>query len=171
MRGFSLLEVLVTSVILAVMIIALFLVLSIGQRSWISGDTNIGLRQEIARALIAMGREIKETRPSRVNIAVGNSSNSITFNIPLDPNNNGNVLDASGNIVWSPNISYSLNGSNQIIRAIVGGNSSVIANSITNLQFSRTQNEVIQINIIASRTSGTGQLLQDSDQIVLKLRN
>jgi len=171
MRGFTLVEVLVTAVILAIFIVSLFLVLSIGQRSWISADADISLRQEIARALIVMGRELKETRPSKINITVGNSSPSITFNIPLDPNNDGNVLDVLGNIIWSPNVTYSLNGSNQIIRTIAGGASAIIANSITGLQFNRTEDDVIQVNVLASKISSSGKLVQDSDQIVLKMRN
>lgn len=171
MRGFTLVEILVTSVILGILIVALFLVLSIGQRSWLSADVTIQLRQDIARGILSMGQELKETSPAKINLTLNGSSNSITFEIPQDTNGDGLVVDTAGNIEWSPNITYSLNASNQILRTVSGGASTILANNITSLQFSRIQDKVIRINITAAKTSGTGQLLQDAGQIITTMRN
>ena len=162
----------VTSLILSIMIIATFLVLSIGQGSWIRGDVNIQVRQEIARALITMGKELKSTRPSKTNIASGASSNSITFNVPKDLNGDGNIIDSSGKIEWSPNITYSLNGSNQIVR-VASGNTSIIANKISSLLFSRPvgKDSNIEIDITASAISQKGQAVQDTDTSIILMRN
>ena len=171
MRGFTLVEILVTSVVLAVLIVSLFLVLSIGQRSWLSADVTIQLRQEIARGIINMGQELKETSPAKINLTLNNSSNSITFKIPQDINGDGSVVDASGNIEWSSNITYALNSANQVTRAVSAGSTTILANNVTSLQFSRIQNEVLRINITAAKTSNAGQLLQDTGQIIITLRN
>lgn len=170
MKAFTLVETMVTMVLLAVILVPVFLVLNLGQQSWFRSDANIQLRQEIARAGMTMQRELKETRPSRINISLGNSSNSIIFSVPQDTNNDGSILDAAGTIEWSPNITYSLNGSNQIIRT-TGGNSAIVANHITILQFQRTQDSIVRINITASKASDTGHLAQDTEQIVVKMRN
>ncbi len=168
MKGLTLVEVLVTSVVLAVLIVALFLVLNIGQRSWIQGDANIQLQQEIARAVVVISRELKETAPKKVRI----QASSITFNVPQDLNGDTSVVDADGYIEWSPDIIYSLNGSNQITRSFNGA-TSIVANNISALQFSFVPNEeaVIQLNLTASKTSDTGKLVQDSGQAVVKVRN
>jgi prepilin-type N-terminal cleavage/methylation domain-containing protein len=168
MKGLTLIEVLVTSVVLAILIVALFLVLNIGQRSWIQGDANIQLQQEIARALVVMAKELKETAPKKIRI----SSGTITFNVPQDLNGDGSIIDADGYIEWSPDIIYSLNGSNQIIRSFNGA-SSIIANNISVLQFNFVLNEpsVIEVNITASKTSDSGKLVQDTGRTIVKARN
>jgi len=168
MKGLSLVEVLVTSVVLAILIVALFLVLNIGQRSWIQGDVNIQLQQEIARGLTVIARELKKTAPEKVRIG----ASSITFNVPQDLNGDGSVVDTNGYIEWSADIIYSLNGSNQITRSFNGA-TSIIANNISALQFSFVQDEaaVIQVNITASKTSGAGRLVQDTGQTIIKVRN
>jgi len=171
MRGFTLVEIMVTSVILAILIVTLFLVLSIGQRSWLSADVSIHLRQEIARSIIVMGQELNETSPAKINLTLNIPANSITFKIPQDLNGDGDIVTTAGNIEWSPNITYSLNASNQIQRVVSGGATTIIANNITGLQFTRTQNEVIQINITAGKVSDIGKIVQDTGEVIIKLRN
>lgn len=171
MRGFTLVEIMVTSVILAVLIVALFLVLSIGQSSWLNADVSIQLRQEIARAIIVMGQELNETSPAKINITLNNPGSSIIFKVPQDLNGDGYVVTAAGDLEWSPSIAYSLNASGQIQRAVSGGATTIIANNITALQFTRIQNDVVRINLVASKASNTGRLAQDSGEIVVKLRN
>lgn len=171
MRAFTLVEILVTSVVLTILIVSLFLVLSIGERSWLSADVSIQLRQEIARGVIFMGQELKETSPAKINLTLNASANSITFKIPQDVNGDGSIVDASGNIEWSLNITYSLNASKQVLRAVSGGPTTILANNIASLQFSRIQDEVIRIDITASKVSNIGKLTQDSGQIIIKMRN
>ncbi|MFH0856213.1 MAG: prepilin-type N-terminal cleavage/methylation domain-containing protein [Candidatus Omnitrophota bacterium] len=168
--GFTLVEVLVTSVILAVLVTALFLVLNLGQSSWTNADTGIQLRQEIARALMFMSQELKQTSAAKIDLTLNSSAGSISFRIPQDPDGDGYVVDASGNIDWSPEINYSLNSSGQVLREY-GGVTSIIANNISSLAFTRILSEVLQIDLTASRVSNTGVTLRDADQIIVKLRN
>ena len=171
MRGLTLVEIMVTSVVLAILIMALFLVLSIGQRSWLSADVSIQLRQEIARSIIVMSQELSETSPAKINITLNGSANSITFKIPQDINGDGYFVTAAGDIEWSPNRTYSINASNRIQRVVSGGATSIIANNITGLQFTRIQDKIVRIDVTASKTSNIGKLVQDSGQVIVKLRN
>jgi len=171
MRGFTLIEIMVTSVVLAILIVGLFLVLSLGQRSWLTADTGIQLRQDISRALMVMSQELKQTSASKINIALNGSASSIRFKLPQDTNGDGSIVDSTGNIEWSGYITYSLNASNQVVRSVDGGTTSIIANNISALTFTRVLSEVIQIDIAASKAADTGKTIEDSDQIILKLRN
>ncbi|MFA5096127.1 MAG: prepilin-type N-terminal cleavage/methylation domain-containing protein [Candidatus Omnitrophota bacterium] len=170
MRGFTLVEVMVTSVVLAILVVALFLVLSLGQRSWLSADVSIQLRQEISRALVSMSGELSATSPARINLILNNPAGSVTFNIP-DTSGDGIAVDTAGDIEWSPAITYSLNAANQIQRSVAGGAVTILAGSITALQFTRIQNEVVRMDLTASKVSGSGSTVQDSGQAVVKLRN
>lgn len=171
MRGFTLIEIMVTSVVLAILVVALFLVLSIGQRSWLNADASIQLRQELARAIVVMSQELNETSPAKINLTLNNPASSITFKIPQDLNGDGSIVTATGDIEWSQNITYSLNAANRIQRQASAGAATIIANNISGLQFIRTQNDIVQINLTAGKVSDTGRLIQDTGEIVVKLRN
>jgi len=174
MRGFTLVEILVATVIMSIIMAALFMTLSVGQRSWFSGDAAIELRDQAARAIMTMDKELSVTATKGINEIslknVNDTSNTITFHLPQDNNADGSVVDANGNIEWSGPIIYSLNASNQIIRTF-GGRTSVLANNIVTLQFRRTADRIIQVDITAQKTPRTGQQIQDKDQAIINMRN
>ena len=170
MRGFTLVEILVASLIMSIIMAAVFVTLSIGERSWFAGDVTIQLRDQTMQAVATMNRELSATRPSRINIVIGASSNTITFSIPNDNNGDGRVVDNAGNIEWSGNITYLLNNSNQIVRNF-GGASTILGNDIIGLLFTRTQDSLIQVDITASKTSLSRRQIQDAEQVIIKLRN
>lgn len=170
MKAFTLVEILVASIIMSVIMAVLFIVLSIGQRSWVTGDTAIELRDQTIRAVMTMDRELSATSPTKINLNIGASGNSLTFWLPFDNNGDGSVVDTSGNIEWTGAITYSLNGSNQIMRSF-GATSSVLGNNIVSLQFTRTGDRLIQVDIMAQKTPSRGQQIQDPEQAIIKLRN
>ena len=170
MKGFTLLEILVASLIMSIIMGALFVSLSIGQRSWFSGDASIELRDQTIRAVMTIDKELSATRPTKIDLAIGATASAITFYLPQDNNGDGSVVDSSGNIEWSGAITYSLNGSNQIIRSS-GGASRVIGIDIAALRFTRTQNRLIQVDITAQKTTPSRQQLQDTEQAIIKMRN
>jgi hypothetical protein len=47
----------------------------------------------------------------------------------------------------------------------------VLGNNIVSLQFTRTEDKLIQVDIIARKTPRLGQQLQDTEQAVIKMRN
>ena len=170
MRGMTLLEAIVAIVIFAIIITATYLVLIVGNRSWYSTDVTAEIRQEVVRALLKMQIELVQTRPSRTSIAVGHSANSITFSLPQDRDGDGTVLNSLGQIEWSDNITYSRDGQNRIIRT-VAANTSVLAKDISSLLFNRTEDTILQVDINATKTSVTKQVLQDTGEITVRMRN
>ncbi|MDD5119724.1 MAG: prepilin-type N-terminal cleavage/methylation domain-containing protein [Candidatus Omnitrophica bacterium] len=171
MRGLTLVEILVAILIFSIIMIAIGLTVVAGKNSLFTSDTPTQLRQNILFSIMTMSRELRQTSPSRTNLAEGASANSITFQVPFDNNADGIVVDSVGNIEWGSNITYSLDGSNQLIRT-QSGVSSVIAPNIVVLQFSRQagENRIIQIDITAQNISSAGNW-QDQEQAILKMRN
>ncbi|MBM3243633.1 MAG: hypothetical protein FJZ12_02195 [Candidatus Omnitrophica bacterium] len=185
-RGLTIIEVLISAVIISLLIFAAFTVLEVGRGSWFSADIRTELRKEIIRAFMAMERELRETRPvsggpsARINLNYGEASNSISFQIPQDINGDGRVIDALGELEWSGNIIYARNGNNQIIRTASNGTASVLAatRNITGLEFSRFRappddlpNDLLIINITAQGPSATGMVATERGQLIVRMRN
>jgi len=170
MRGFTLIEILVATLIMSIIMAALFIVLSMGQNSWFNGDIAIELRDQTLRSIMNMNKELSATRPSKINLSIGATSSTITFYVPQDNNGDGISVDSAGNIEWSGAITYSLNGSNQIIRSF-GGANTVIGIDIVTLRFSRPENRLIQVDITAQKTAFSRRLIQDTEQAIIKIRN
>jgi len=172
MKGFSLVEILVSVSILLILIFALFAVMEVGRNSWFTGDTSVQLRQEIIKAFMTMERELKETRPAQISLTAGSSGSSLTFKIPQDNNGDGTILDSLGNVEWSGDITYALDGSGQIIRTASGA-TVILTQDITSLQFTRPSSppDILQIDITAQKASDQGRQMQDSGQLIVKMRN
>lgn len=172
MKGFTLLEILVAVSIFTLLILAIFGIMDLGRASWFTGSAAVEVHQEIIKPFMTMEKELRKTSPGQVSLTSGTSGSSFTFKIPQDINGDGTVLDASGNIEWSANITYALNSSNQITRTASGA-ASVLANNISSLQFTRPASsvDIIQIDITARKTSVTGRQFQETGQIIIKMRN
>lgn len=174
MRGLSLVEVLITVFIFFLIFMASFAVLSAGKGSWYTGDVEVEINQEIRKGLLTMSRELRQSRSSVINTVLpdGNYYNSIIFRVPEDVDSDGDVIDASGSVEWSADITYSLNANNQIIRAI-SGNSAVLANNISDLQFRRPAGspDIVEIYITAQKASVLGRTLSCDIMSSIKMRN
>lgn len=177
-KGFTIIEVLVSAIIISVLIMGAFTVLDVGRGSWFSGDVRADLRKEMIRAFMAMERELRETRPSQLqSFPYGTSSAEVTFKIPQDSNDaDTTILDPFGYIEWSGNIRYWLNNNNEIIRTDSTGSTRVLARGITGLQFSRSRapalpQELLIINITAQKKSGIGKIASETGQLIIKMRN
>jgi prepilin-type N-terminal cleavage/methylation domain-containing protein len=172
MRGFTLLEILTAVSIFTLLALAIFAVMDLGRASWFTGSASVEAHQEMIKSFMIMEKEIRETRPAEISLTSGTSAPSITLKIPQDIDADGDVLDASGNIEWSGNITYALNSSNQITRTAPGA-VSVLANNIISLQFTRPVSsiDIVQVDVTARKTSVTGRQFQETGQIVIKMRN
>ncbi len=174
LTGFSLVELMVTVFISALIFAALFVVLSAGRSSWYTGDTQVRLNEEMRKPLLTMNRELRQTRASEISgvPADNNFYTTITFKLPEDVDSDGDVIDALGNMEWSGNINYSLNAANQIMRSTLSS-SSILANSISNLQFRRPSGNpnIIQVYITAQQNTISGRNLQSNIMSSIKLRN
>ena len=162
-------EMIVSALLFSIITMGIFLVVSVAQRSWFTGDTAVELRQQIINALITMNKELSETSTGQINLTLSVPRTSVTFRIPNDNDGDGDIIDSSGNIEWSLPITYSLSSGN-LIRTY-SGNSSIMAQNITSLQFENTESKLVQIDMAAQKTDATGKTRTDSEQAVIKMRN
>lgn len=149
-----------------------FQLLDVGRSSWFTSDVSVELRQDIIRAFASMEKDLRKTRPSQINLGVGSTSNSLTFKIPADVDGNGTVLNSSGALEWSSNITYSLNSAHRIVRTSTAS-TKILAHNIAVLEFTRPVSplNLLQIDITAEKRSPSGEQLQDTGQIIIKMRN
>jgi prepilin-type N-terminal cleavage/methylation domain-containing protein len=172
MKGFTLVEVLVAVGILSFFIFSIFAVMDVGRASWFTGSLATEVHREIIKPFTIMEKELRETKASQISMGSGEASASITFKVPEDIDNDGDVLDATGNIEWSGNITYALNSSNQITRTASGA-TSILANSITSLLFTRPVSplNIVQVDVTARKTNALRRQIQEAGQIIIKMRN
>jgi len=172
MRGLTIVESLISVLILAVIMIGLGFAVVAGRGVVATTDIPTQLRQNVIFAVSYMVRELRQTAPEKTNLTIGSSSNAIAFKVPRDNNGDGSVVDNSGNIEWSADIIYARNGAGQLTRTS-GGITKIIAPNIAILQFSRpvAEDSLIQIDITARKADQQGRWLQDSEQAILKMRN
>ncbi len=172
MKGLTLFEVLVSILIFSIIALGLSSAIVVGKNALFVSDIPTQLRQNVLFALMPMARELRQTAPAKINLSEGTSSSTITFKIPHDNNADGVVVDNVGSVEWGSDITYVRDGLNQLTRT-QDGVTKVIAPNVTTLQFSRPVGEdaLIQIDLTVSKTDGQGNLYQDSEQAVIKMRN
>lgn len=173
MKAFTLVEILVAVCIFFILIGAAFLVLNTGVSAWLAGDVEVQLRRELVKAITPMEKELKLTRAAQTNLASGTTSNTITFAIPADIDNDGTILDSTGQVEWSPDlVTYSLNANGEIVRTTAAG-TTILARNITSLQFTRPVSPVniLQVDISARKQNIKGRVFTDISQFIIKMRN
>lgn len=148
MRGFTLVEILVSVVILGFLFAAIYGVLNIGNIVFKDDMTLLQLQQQARQGMDAMVNEIRESKSSEVSIVDGNTK--IIFKVP--PEVYGNP--------WVGSISYyrDVNDANsdgvvdQVIREYPAGTRKILANDITVLSFSLAGG-VVGIELAAKKAS------------------
>ena len=174
MRGFTLVELLVTVFIFAMIFAATFAVLTVGNNSWYTGNEQVQVSQEVRKALLTMDRELRQSRSSVISdvFADGAYYDAITFRVPEDTDDDGDVIDAAGNVEWSDQINYSRNAENQIIRTTAAG-TSILANDISNLQFRRPSGSpsIVEMYLTSQRSTAMGRQLSANIMSSVKMRN
>ncbi len=163
-------EIFLSVAIFTVLALSIFGVMDVGRNASFMGDSSVGTRQQIIRAFMTMEKELRETRPSQTSLTIGSTSANLTFKIPVLVN--GSVLDSNGNIVWSNSTVYALNNAGQITRT-VSGVTTILANNVSSLQFSRpvTPVNLIQVDITARKTSLSRRTVQDTGEIQIEMSN
>ncbi|MBN1870752.1 MAG: prepilin-type N-terminal cleavage/methylation domain-containing protein [Candidatus Omnitrophica bacterium] len=171
LEGYTLIEVLVTVTIFAVLAGAINMVLLVGESSWQTNSVRIELRQELRKAINKMEDELRQTSPVAITagptVANGSTSASITFYLPTGVSGNS--------ITWSANTTqYKLGGtdSNQLQR-IEGGNTEVIAQNIQSLTFSRAAAtpDIIDVSLVAQKDTIKGIPLTVNFAFGVQMRN
>ncbi|OQB12859.1 MAG: hypothetical protein BWY16_00356 [Candidatus Omnitrophica bacterium ADurb.Bin205] len=130
MKGFTLIETLVATVIFILVISGIYGVMNVANLSF-STDSGADLQQQCRNASAWITREAREASLASI-INIDENSDSISLDTP----------DKTG-------IVYFLNG-NQVIREYPAGNTRIVGNSITSLRFSQ-DGGLLVIQITASR--------------------
>lgn len=153
MRGFTLLEILITVLILGFLVGAIYAVLSVGNIIFKEDMSMVDLQQQARRAMDIMVNEIRESRSTEITLSDGNTK--VTFNV---------VPQVYGD-PWVGPISYyrDVNDSNsdgivdQVIREYPLGTMKILANDITALSFSLSV-DIVAIEIAAKKNAAGRQL-------------
>ena len=146
MKGFTLVEILVSVLILGFLFAAIYGVLNIGNIIFKDDITLVQLQQQARQAMAAMVKEIRESKSSEITI----QNNEITLKIP--PEVYGNP--------WVGPISYyrDVNDANsdgvvdQVIREYPQNTRKILGNDITALSFSLA-GDVVVIELAAKKAS------------------
>lgn len=153
MRGFTLVEILVTTLILAFLVAGIYAVLSVGNIVFREDINLVELQQQARRAIDGMINEIRESKSSEITLSEGNTR--IAFNIP--PEVYGNPWVGPINYYRDINDVNSDTVTDQVIREYPVGTMKILANDITSLDFSVT-GDIVAIQLSASRIAGGRQL-------------
>lgn len=173
-RGFSIVELLFVVAIFTIICGAIFASLSSGNLLWDTGSTQARLEQEVRKGIDRMYKELKQSAPSKVTIGAGNTS--VAFYVPTDTDNDGDIIDDSGQVEWGANsITYLRGGTNnaQLIRR-EGATDTVLANDISALTFTGTpavNPTVVVISVTAQKTTLAQRSLTSTLAAEVQLRN
>jgi len=192
--GFTLIELMVVALISLIILAVIFGVLSAGRQSWRTGSTQVELQQETRKAMDWMVKELRESGPAQANITGGGSI--ITFQVPVDWEPDGDVVDNNGNIEWGAednlgrSIQYLLGGLNnrQLLRKVLNGFpvgaqvgvDRILANNIRSdspppnaLNFGDPRGDltVISIELTAQKDAISGRTMQSILNSQVTLRN
>ena len=181
--GFSLVEVLIVSVMAAGICLVLASVIRMNLRGWQARENQMAVSYELRRGIHAMARELARTRSDQLEVpgvgampANGNFYNSLRFRIPQDVDGNGSVLDGAGAVEWSPNqITYALGGSGGLeVRRTQGAAGSTLAYGVTGLRFRRQAATplVVEMSLTVQKGAVSGGFVQQADLSTrIRLRN
>jgi len=164
-KSFTLVEVIVSVGIIIIIIGAIFFVFKATREIFYTTSLRIRLWEKAKEALSYMEKEILSTRSSFLSIpADGNFYNSLTFRIPQD-------IDEDGNITWSENITYSLNDHN-LIRT-QGANTQIISSDVEELRFRIESGlpQVVEIYITVSGVTPYNRTISVSLDTRVRIRN
>lgn len=145
MRGFSLIELMITLLIFSILLGAIYSAMSMGRTSFQTGDIQIAVQQETRKAMDKLSKEIREA--SSVNL-----TNAYPFTI------------------WGENIKYEVNN-NQLLREAQGQSPTVLANNVTSIQFSLFGGDMVYITLIAQKNTFLGRSLTATLNSQVTLRN
>lgn len=168
-NGTSLMEALVTVLIFVMIIGGVYASASVGESSWQTNSTKMELQQDLRKAMSWMKYELRQAGPSSI-VDVpsdGVSQSDITFKIPSTV--------SGGSIVWETDtIRFLLGGAqNNQLQKIKGGTTSILANDISTLSFTRypAAPNVLEVSMLAQKETIKGIMISSNLNFKLQLRN
>lgn len=205
-NSFTFVEVLIVAVLFVILTGGIFTVLSIGRNSWQQTDVAIELQQDLRQAMARVGKELRESGfdslgNPKITISDNtgvNNSDILTFQIPVDGDGDGDIVDVNGNIEWGGailwankdpsdqhfgyQIEYLINDQNQFIRKSIDDSNGLVrednyANNIIDFQVTpvvaplSADDPVVNIEITARKDTVFGRTITRSLSSDIYLRN
>lgn len=180
-KGLTLVEVMVVIFTFTVVLGAIYGVLTAGRQSWFTNTAEVELQQEVRRGMDWIAKELRRSGSSV--ITIGGGGTNITLRVPVDWDNDGDVLDDSGDVEWGAEsnlnwyIIYSLNNG-QVLREVfndVGieqvNLERVLTNNVSVLSFTAVSASEIRIDVTAEKDVLQGRTLQSSLNFQVTMRN
>lgn len=159
-RGFSVIELMVSVAVSAMIAYAIFAVMRAGQEQVQQTQLKMFIQDSAREGLYKMTQEIRLSAPDRIDIL--NGGNQIQFSVP-DP---GDPTNSDFSINWDDahQIQYALGGINgtQLIRTDIStGLASVIANDVTDIDFAGngTDPDTVTITVSVQRRLTNNRLV------------
>lgn len=137
MKAFTLLELLVTILLMTIMVFAIYSVLNIAGAYFPTDTTLLDLQQQARQTIEAISKESREASPSNVGIT------------PVDANNDILMFSTP----TKDNISYYVNlTNNRLIRQYPTGTTRVLASDISGLKFALDGN-LLTVTVQTTKTN------------------
>lgn len=182
-RGFTMVEVMIASVIFAIICVAVMMFANRQTDFWEMSTTQADLRVEAEQAVNRMGQELHmaSTTAAGASIAIPTpapNNISITFYLPNDNDNNGTILDNIGSVEWSnAPVQFQYNAGARELRRVVGVNQQTLAHDVQVLTFENRalnaalQNNEVRINLTLQRTTPHQRVVAATATAIVVLRN
>lgn len=136
--GFTFIEMMIVLAVFIIVGESLAFILSSGEGAWFMSDARIVASQECRRAMSSVIREIRQSSPSVITNCPADGIwrlAQINFSIPADIDNDGDVVDISDAIEWSP-VTFVTTGQAQLERQD-GNANTVLCNNVMRVYFRR----------------------------------
>ena len=158
-RGFTLIELMVSTAIAIGIGAVLTMTLKMSQQSWEVSDAYLTSSLQLRLAAETLSHDLVAAKNTTLSIpADGTWYNTISFQVPMDTDGNGVVVDGGGALELSPVLSFFLGGTSgsQVIRTVNGTPNRVVANGVSVLRFRRqaATSQVVEINLTVQRGLG-----------------
>jgi prepilin-type N-terminal cleavage/methylation domain-containing protein len=109
-KGFSFVEILVTVTIVSLMFAGGYAALSSGESSWFTAEAGIQVQEGLRKSLDQMTAELRQSKYSQVTLGNNtgvNSTDTITFSLPVICHTGDNLLDVSGDVAhWGATLQW-----------------------------------------------------------------
>lgn len=136
-KGFTLVEVMVSTLLLAFMIGALIAVFNMGRNVYDSNEGMMDMQRIVRQSIEGMTRELRQSRQADIVIGGGGSTVSFIVPVSIDP------------LTYSSSIQYYLDADNQLIREHPAGTIQVLAIDVNSVNFSLNGN-ILDITVQAT---------------------
>ena len=127
-KGFSLVELMVSVLLLSFMIGALIAVFNMGRSVYNSNEGMMDMQRIASQSLDGMVRELRQSRVADISIGSGGATIKFIVPISIDPLTN------------SSSIQYYVDADNQLVREHPAGNIQVLAVNINSINFTLNGN-------------------------------